>query len=255
MQSLIDNQVGGAQREKAMLDEVASGYVPAFLGHMVGVPVASPDGKHSGVIRVTPDYFAVGRDDDYVRISVQGTTAQQIANLRGVMLPTRRMTHAIYFAATQKLAPIPLPAGPQMTSVSYLLSHNAAVQSQLSANHATLGELVAGDKKDLLLSGAQRNGKITIGGWQRGYDWARHPETPSLHADGNPIQDLTTVHDMSWADYSQGCRFVDKMMTVDGAPMPVSQVLADPELAPMVSDEGVIDFTSITSRARTASPQ
>ena len=46
-----------------------------------------------------PDYLAVGSDDDFVRMPMTPQTAQQIADLFGCILPTRKMVDAIDAAA------------------------------------------------------------------------------------------------------------------------------------------------------------
>jgi hypothetical protein len=50
-------------------------------------------------------------------------------------------------------------------------------------------------------------------------------------------------------DYSHGIRPVKRIIKVDGADLPYQQVLQDPHLHPLLSDEGVID------PARYPSPQ
>lgn len=47
-------------------------------------------------------------------------------------------------------------------------------------------------------------------------------------------------HSADWADYSMGIRLVAEAVVVDGRPMNLSAVLADPELAQLLSDEGPI---------------
>ena len=72
------------------------------------VPIAAtlPDGTQlAGTIEVMPDYLAVGSDDDFVRMPMTPQTAQQIADLFGCMLPTRKMVDAIDAAAEVRLAP------------------------------------------------------------------------------------------------------------------------------------------------------
>jgi hypothetical protein len=61
------------------------------------------------------------------------------------------------------------------------------------------------------------------------------------HEDGGrPIQPLSTVHGARYADYSHGVRLVSAMAYVDGAARPLLDLLEDPRLARLVSDEGPI---------------
>jgi hypothetical protein len=90
------------------------------------------------------------------------------------------------------------------------------------------GALVAGHKKDVVISArlAGTTNKVAIYGWHR--------------TNGVPIQPLYTGHAADWVDYSHGIRLVQQRMTVNGEPKTVAEVLADPKLAGLISDEGVI---------------
>lgn len=50
----------------------------------------------------------------------------------------------------------------------------------------------------------------------------------------------STVYENTYADYSHGICLVRNAVVVDGAPMTVHQILADPALAALLTDEGVI---------------
>ena len=77
----------------------------------------------------------------------------------------------------------------------------------------------------------QKPGRIAIYGWHK--------------ADGKPIQPLSTVHGAGYADYSHGIRLVSEKVLVDGKLCSVYDILKDPELAPLLSDEGpMADFNS-----------
>jgi hypothetical protein len=57
---------------------------------------------------------------------------------------------------------------------------------------------------------------------------------------GVPIQPLYLKHSASWVDYSQCIRLVQQKMLVNGANKTVAEVLADPALAGLLSDEGPV---------------
>jgi hypothetical protein len=51
---------------------------------------------------------------------------------------------------------------------------------------------------------------------------------------------VSTVHGRRYSDYSHGVRLVAATMRLDSEPRPVVDVLRDPDLAPVLSDEGPI---------------
>ncbi|HMP06409.1 MAG TPA: hypothetical protein PJ982_08685 [Lacipirellulaceae bacterium] len=55
------------------------------------------------------------------------------------------------------------------------------------------------------------------------------------------IQPLTIVHWDRYVDYSHGVRLVRDAMVVDGARVPIAELLVDPERCALVSDEGPMD--------------
>ena len=56
--------------------------------------------------------------------------------------------------------------------------------------------------------------------------------------DGMPIQPLYIGHRSSYVDYSHGIRLVRQLMTVDGRRTDLGDVLRNPILSALVSDEG-----------------
>ncbi len=225
---------GGREREQAIYNEISSGNIPDFLRSMKRVKVewASPAGiKHECVFKVLPDYLAVGSDSDFVRIPMTPDTAQRIADLTDTLLPSVKMVDAIYMNARVKLEPQPLPEGPQMGSNEYYLDHNRMIEHQRLEVGAKLGSLIAGPKKDLVITNRLNNNPdhLAIYGWHR-------------MEDGKPvpIQPLTTVHLKDYVDYSHGVRLVSKKVWVDGKVTSIVNILRDPELSGMLSDEGPI---------------
>ena len=220
------------EREERVWREVASGNVPNFLRRLAPVPLeATVEGKVvTARIFVTPDYLAVGSDEDYMLMPLTPYTAQRIADRAGCVLPTPKMVDAIYQAATVKLTPSPIPPSPAMTTVPVFMVHNATVRGQRSAvlDQFPLGALVAGDKKDIVICQAlaANPGRVAIYGWHK--------------PDGTPIQPLYLGHFAYWADYSHGVRLVDATMEVDGTRMPSARVLADPNLSALLSAEGPV---------------
>ncbi len=213
-----------AERERTIFAEFMAGNVPPFLRTLVPVAVAA--GSVKGSYLVTPDYLAIGSDDDYFLTPLTPQTAQAIADRLECVLPTAKMVDDIYAQATVKLVPAPIPPSPAMTTVAEFLRHNATVAAQRGGPRP--GVLVAGHKKDVVITNRVLSArtKVAIYGWHR--------------PGGKPIQPLYTGHLASWVDYSHGIRLVSRRMTVDGVATTIDKVLAAPQLSPLVSNEGVM---------------
>lgn len=217
-------------REERILEEIARGNVPGWLRALRPVAV---EGDAGGRIRratfwVTPDYLAVGADDDFFRVPLSPQAAQRVAELVGALLPTPRMVDAVWAAAEVRLDPIPIAPGPEMTTVPVFEEHHRLVEAQWSLGGHARGGLTAGHKKDVVVSArlASSPGKVAIYGWHR--------------LDGTPIQPLYTGHTDAWVDYSHGIRLVLRHVTVDGEGHDLAEALASAEMAPLFSAEGVV---------------
>ena len=173
-----------------------------------------------------PDYLAIGSNDDFVLIPMSLQTALEVAVTYGFILPTRKIVDAIFSQSAVHLTPQPLPAGPRMRSTAYYDAHNQKINKQRLALCCPLGELISGHKKDVVLTNRLigREGKIAIYGWH--------------HPSGDPIQPLSTIHGANYADYSHGIRLVSDVVLQDGQPRSIYEILEDPVLAPLLSDEG-----------------
>ena len=221
-----------AEREKEIVAQITSGNVPNFLRKLCPVPATSRWDSTTNVATfyATPDYLAIGSDDDYFLTPISPNTAQRIADAMHCSLPTPKMVDAIYAAAEVKLAPSPIPPSPAMTTVPVFSNHCATVRAQRAEQLKAhpLGALVAGHKKDVVISAklASAPGKVVIYGWHQ--------------TNGAPIQPLYLKHTAAWVDYSQCIRLVQQKMTVNGLTKTVAEVLADPALAGLLNYEGPI---------------
>jgi len=217
-------------RYAAARDEILRGNVPDFLRDLVPVILTRPPGVTVGpesvTVFVTPDYLAVGTDEDFLTVPLDLVDAAQLAERLGFALPTPLVVDAIYAAAEVRVEPIPMPPGPSMRSMDYVLEHRALVAEGRVGQR--LGALVAGTKKDLVLTGALRTNpdREAIYGWH--------------HLDGDPIQQLCLWHGDGYADYSHGVRLVADTILVDGEAWSYYAALADPMVAPLLSGEGPI---------------
>lgn len=231
----LASNVDRQQREQAIRDQLAAGNLPQFLRKLA--PVTLRSRAAAATIFVMPEYLAIGTDDDFLRIPMNLHTALDIADRFDFVLPTRKMVDAIYEQSICQFTPQPLPAGPQMTSTRYYRMHNTMIETQSRRRNFPVGALVAGHKKDVVLSNRlmRIEGRIAIYGWHR--------------APGVPIQPLSTVHGADYADYSHGIRLVAAQALVEGRVRLVRDVLEHSKLATTLSDEGVIHVSSIFARA------
>lgn len=221
--------MGEAAREAAIRDELLAGNLPPFLRRLKPVTLRGlgADGRAVEVtLCVMPDYLAIGSDDDFLRTPIGLPTALAVAGRLGFMLPTARMVDAIYEQAELRLRPQPMPPTAAMRSTGYFQTHHRRIRAQRLAAGAPLGVLIAGQKKDLVLSERlrRRPGRVAIYGWHQ--------------APGRPIQPLSTVHGARYADYSHGVRLVSTTAYLDGRRHDLAALLADPQIAPILSDEG-----------------
>ncbi len=221
--------IEGEERERLIGEQLARGNLPSFLRRLRPVTF---EGRLAGgrpvhvVTCVTPDYLAVGSDDDHMLVPMALAGARALAQRFGFLLPTRRIVDAVHAQADVRLLPSPLPAGDRMRSTEYFVRHDRMIEAQRAATGASADALTAGHKKDIVLTPAlwRNPGQIAIYGWHR--------------ADGRPIQPLSTVHGARYADYSHGVRLVSATAFVDGAARRLTDLLADPEYSRLLSDEG-----------------
>jgi len=82
--------------------------------------------------------------------------------------------------------------------------------------------------------------KVAIYGWHQ--------------TNGAAIQPLYLGHTAAWVDYSHGIRLVSQNMLVNGATKTVAEVLADPKLCGLISDEGVITNARYSTNPPTPLP-
>ncbi|MBI1216918.1 MAG: hypothetical protein GC186_00080 [Rhodobacteraceae bacterium] len=221
----------GKERDAVLERQLLAGNIPPFLRDLVPVNFSGQFGGKT--VRITicvmPDYLSVGTNRDFVRTPLGLPTAAQVALRLGFLLPTPKMVDAIYAQARIRLSPQPMPAGDEMTSTGYLMRHNETVDAQLGSAAGTPDELIAGQKKDVVMTNRLREfpGKVAIYGWHRGA--------------GDPIQPLSTVHQAVYADYSHGIRLVSAIALVNGQLEPLAEVMQDPTLSTLISREGPIE--------------
>ena len=220
----ICEKLHAGEREIAIAEAIRSGNIPPFLRELVFVPLDRA--AHRGGVWVTPDYLAVGSDDDFVRVPMSKRPAHDIARAADCLLPTSRIVDAIYESAPCKIESPAHGASSHMASTELYAQHNREIEARRSAATCALGTLVAGPKKDLVISAREafEPGRLAIYGWFDGT--------------GKPIQSVSLLHSEKYVDFSHGVRLVADAMEIDGHSARLSQSLLDDGLASFLSDEG-----------------
>ena len=217
------------ERENEVFKALSAGNLPDFLKNTVTLQDEFADIKgivHKVQYEVIPDYLSVGNDSDFCRIPMNPHTAQRIANLYGASLITSKLSDHIYQMAQVKLAPFfYAPVGNANELVEKFVAHNTQIEKQKAEARGKNGELIAGIKKDVILSSriAQQPNKVVIYGWHK--------------PDGNPIQPVYNGHIDWYVDYSHGIRLVNNQVIIDGKLLLLTDILKDPILFKIFSDE------------------
>lgn len=225
------------QREEQIYLQVMSGNVPDFMRQLKSVTTSSNIGgtNYTATYFVIPEYLAVGSDSNYFLTPMTPLLAQRICNSLNCTLPTKKMVDQIYSGAPCKLRPQPIPPTPQMTTVPVFAQHNDSVKSIRFPviPQYPLGTLVGGTKKDVIISNRIYQNlnpnvpkPVVIYGWHQ--------------LNGTPIQPVYNGHEETYVDYSHGIRLVLDSVVVNGISKTFAQLLADPILCVLVSDEGTI---------------
>ena len=218
------------EREAAIRRELLAGNIPSFLRKFrtVDATITGTDSvKHAIAYEVMPDYLAVGSDEDFVRMPMIPYTAQDFCDAFGFVLPTRKMVNDTWTAATTHLDPRPLTV--KRESPLTFFQHHKIIEQQLKGIER--GTFVAGIKKDVVVTNklTENPRRVAIYGWH--------------YPTGVPIQPLYTGHVDWYVDYSHGIRPVRRSMRVDGVPLSFEQILKNPQLRDLLSDEGEMTAT------------
>jgi len=222
--------MGWQSRDSLVTKELLKGNIPAFLQRFRPVKISLTDSLTGKTIRAVfyaaPDYLSLGTNSDWARINITPMAAQKLADSLGCFLPTRKMVDEIYRASTVKLPPVPMYAFRDSTPTMW--QHHLIIEGQRKGRKG----LIAGIKKDLVISAAVKNDKrpnrVAIYGWHQ--------------PDGKPIQPLYTGHVNWWVDYSQGVRLIYRKIKLNGKWMDYTELLHHPRYKQLLCDEEDCDF-------------
>ncbi len=231
---LSDSTLSLAEREKIIFNEVKSGNIPSFLRHLTEIrDTISILGKiHNIRYFVLPDFIAIGSNEDYFYCPMRPQLAQKIADMLKCSLPTRKISDNIFKQAVVKLIPQPILPSRAMITVPVFEKHNRMVnvQRENSLQNFPLGSLVAGNKKDVVISNKiytiDMKSRVVIYGWHK--------------PDGKAIQPLYNGHTSDHVDYSHGIRLIQNKLWVNGKRSNLKNILQSEDLHPLLSDEGMI---------------
>jgi len=221
-------------REETVVSEVIHGNLPDYLRHLIPITsIATIDLVECTLMYfVTPDYLSIGSDTDAFLVPLGPESAQRIANRLSAMLPTRLIVDQIWVEAQVRLEPQPIAPSDSMTRIPVMRIHDRMVNNQRSQYLTAfpLGSLVAGHKKDVILSN-----KI--------YD---HPNAPRVviygwhQTNGSAIQPVYNGHAFWYADYSHGIRLVSRIAMLNGSTVDLMELLCNERFHVLISDEGPI---------------
>jgi hypothetical protein len=225
-------------RQVLAADELLAGNHPThqFDWRVIGWTGTDAQGTvHEVEIRVSPDYLAVGSDADFLYAPLGLPQAARVAKALDFWLPTTLVVDRIYDAADHRFEPSPLPPTDEMRTPRYWLSAQRRIAGLMDQSRTAL---LAGHKKDVVLTPRLRAqpSQVAIYGWHR--------------APGVPIQGLSLFHGKHYADYSHGIRAVAPTVRIDGQERRYVDVLRDPVLASLLSDEGPLDAERIFAVAQ-----
>lgn len=184
---------------------------------MVPVVVGGSGGNRIE-LSVSSDYVM---DIVGTRLSLFPWEAQNLADVLQCVLPSPRLVDLIWEKADLKLEPKSLSTnrGSQAT----LIQHNNLINQQINSREFTL---VAGHKKDIVLSSRIPAGKVVIYGWHK--------------LDGKPIQPESSIHSASYKDYSQGTRLISRKVVVDGVGMDIWDAVNTPTWKQLVESRTLV---------------
>jgi len=200
----------GAARERYFEAAVdAPAWVPVILSPQVKVMVSA-------------DYIAA----QGVRVPLWPSTAQRVADRFGAILPTKTLVDAIWRAATVKVAPRSMTprADASRDSNKLLAEHEAIVNAAIAGRVG----LIDGDKKSIIVGRSipTTPGKVFIYGWHR--------------LNGVPVQPVFGGHSSAYADYSHGTRLISRTAYLNGQPVAIETLFADPRYAPLLNESGTL---------------
>lgn len=231
----------GTAREKRILKLFGEGKFAPIVWEAVNC--GRPGGK-SCTVFVSSDALMLQDGDERLRVTVQHDTAEKLAVLLGsklgeeLLLPTTRISDLAFLQANNKLPPMMFKASPVMSKTPRMYDHNRRVEKAIGGRGG-LSRPVGKDwtTSNRFFSSFNKHApeaSAINSGWQ-------DPQGPFKSPGGvNVRQPLSSFHGVGHTDYSQTVTLVRGDVLVDGKKRRLVDVLRDPTLSKLVSDEGPI---------------
>lgn len=233
----------GRERESLIMGAVGAGKAKIRWGFVVN---RTKDGREF-VLPVLSRVLAIGTSADALRVEVNYLTCQRIADLLDCHLCTPKVATMIFQQAVTKVDPQNHPSwvtDGTMANTNRMIEQSALLDS-LIAPEST--ELVANEGKFWVIT--QRffkplgnPGMPSFDNWDKpaGTVGSKHNAANFgfFQRNGVPIQSVGLAHDMSHTDYSQYVTLMSQRCFVGDVEMATADVLKDPNLCDVLSDEG-----------------
>lgn len=250
-----------AQREQMILDAVRRRDIPPIQW----IPITTYHGDLSATFFISADALRIGDATDSVRVTASHKTAQRIADDLGAALLTPKLSDEFWKAAQVKLPPKAHPdaqkwvEGGTMANTSKMLEYHAYIDRLIHEAYEKAGGpvTVADVGKDWVNTirlfkdppassiGEKSPVRSAEYGWHTTAAWPYKSETlPGV----NVFQPVGLAHGIDHVDYSQTVRLVRRDVKlcdprIGGVTGPcvtvdIATVATDPELAPLISNEG-----------------
>jgi len=222
----------GVRRERAIYRAVEERLYVPFDWDLIEVRYG---GRIVGFL-TTNDVLRVGEVDDFVRVTVNATCAQLIADRLGTILPTTRMADLVHENATTILPFVAQPPDALMASTQRMVAHSRAIDQALRAKG------YAGGLIDTLGKGWMISNKLKARS-DKAANFGGHDAGAKLRSPGGlrVVQDLGTWHDRFHTDYSQKWRGYAAWSYLDGSEISTGELLTNPQTAGAISYEGTME--------------
>ncbi|MEZ4300770.1 MAG: hypothetical protein R3B70_37895 [Polyangiaceae bacterium] len=222
------------------------------------MPVEISDSKgRKAVFQVAVDCFAIGTEEDWIRVALSGYHAQKTAEMFGAFLPTNKLVLEIYAQAAIKLSAHPLDCqskyqGKWQRSTFAMRLHEDIRQGRIACKagekvpeaegrldpklgaHEGVcalppgkhpGVLVSGHAKEVMISHEDLTKRLAFWGF--------------FTSEGRAIQrGFGCPHGPGFADYSHGFRLIGPKVLIDGKEIGYDEVVSNPEYSSLVFAEG-----------------
>jgi hypothetical protein len=232
----------GDARENAILGLADQGLV--FMPPMV--TIAYKKGGHTIQLTVGSDALMLGNVDP-IRLTVRHSTAQILADKLGFVLPTTLMADATY-ANASKILPQNAATTDHMSDTSQMIAHSDRVNKAITSLDnpvlvADVGKDWVNTEQLLTPDGHVANARDAKGAPMLGtiaaanFGW-HSPAASQVSPGGKKVlQSVGLRHEIHHVDYSQVVRPYGGLVTIDGASRTFEDVMRDPAVAFLLSDE------------------